>query len=172
MVLVIISLVLAMVLVIIILRSPGAGLRCGLLGFLIMPEGEGCRGREPGPLSTSSYTLCCKIYKTARKKTMLSKTSNASTGAWASLNVILHSPALVLLQNIQNRERKTMLSKHWLFWQNLSMIIVILSLSLTLSSLSAILQDNLQKRNRSSSKFVICNKSRSKTTIFICKHSV
>ena len=74
MVLVIILLVLAMVLVIIILCSPGAGLRCGLLGFLIMPEGEGgLPPREPGPLSTSSYTLCCKIYKTARKKTMLSK---------------------------------------------------------------------------------------------------
>ena len=113
MVMVIILVVLAMVLVLvtIILCSPGAGLRCGLLGFLIMPEGEGCRGREPGPLSTSSYTLCCKIYKTARKKTMLSKTSNPSTGGWASLNGILHSPALVLLQNIQNGEKKTMLSK-------------------------------------------------------------
>ena len=98
-----------LVLVIIILCSPGAGLRCGLLGFLIMPEGEGCRGREPGPLSTSSYTLCCKIYKTARKNNAFKKNGAASTGGWASLNVILHS--LLLLQNIQNSEKKTMLSK-------------------------------------------------------------
>ena len=113
---------------------PLAGLRCGLLGFLIMPEGEGGLPRQ---------------------------------GAWASLNVILHSRALVLLQNIQNSEKKKQcFQKHCsVAGQNLSIIIAILSLSLTLSSLSAILQDNLQKRTRSLSKFVICNKSRSTTKI-------